>query len=80
MFTFCACVLITATRKGNKGTHTHKASLCVFLSPLMIRCVSLCSHSFSMSLYFFLRMETWSLNSTGSSLIWECSRGMKPSQ
>lgn len=37
-------------------------------------------HSFSMSLYFFLRMETWSLNSTGSSLIRECSSGMKPSQ
>lgn len=33
-----------------------------------------------MSLYFFLRMETWSLNSTGSSLIWECSRGMNPNQ
>ncbi|TNN63046.1 hypothetical protein EYF80_026774 [Liparis tanakae] len=25
-------------------------------------------------------METWSLNNTGSSLIWECTRGMKPSQ
>ena len=33
-----------------------------------------------MSLYFFLRMETWSLKSTGSSLIWECTSGMNPSQ
>lgn len=36
------------------------------------------AQSLSMSLYFFLRMETWSLNSTGSSLIWECTKGMKP--
>lgn len=46
----------------------------------MIWCVSFRNHSLSMSLYFFLRMETWSLNNTGSSLIWECTRGMRPSQ
>lgn len=42
--------------------------------------VSFHFHSFSMSLYFFRRMDTWSLNSTGSSLIWEWTRGMYPSQ
>ena len=36
--------------------------------------------SLSISLYFLRRMETWSLNSTGSSLIWECTRGMPPNQ
>lgn len=36
--------------------------------------------SLSMSLYFFRRMETWSLNRTGSSLIWECTSGMPPNQ
>lgn len=37
-------------------------------------------YSLSMSLYFFLRMDTWSLKSTGSSLIWEWTRGMLPNQ
>lgn len=37
-------------------------------------------YSLSMSLYFFLSMDTWSLNRTGSSLIWEWTRGMVPNQ
>lgn len=37
-------------------------------------------YSLSMSLYFFLNMDTWSLNRTGSSLIWEWTRGMVPNQ
>lgn len=37
-------------------------------------------YSLSMSLYFFLSIDTWSLNRTGSSLIWECTRGMVPNQ
>lgn len=37
-------------------------------------------YSLSMSLYFFRRMETWSLNKTGSILIWECISGMVPNQ
>lgn len=37
-------------------------------------------YSLSMSLYFFLSMDTWSLKSTGSSLIWEWTRGMLPNQ
>lgn len=36
--------------------------------------------SLSMSRYFLRRMETWSLNRTGSSLIWECTSGMPPNQ
>lgn len=36
--------------------------------------------SLSMSLYFLRRMETWSLNRTGSSLIWEWTSGMAPNQ
>lgn len=36
--------------------------------------------SLSMSLYFLRRMETWSLNRTGSNLIWECTSGMPPNQ
>lgn len=36
--------------------------------------------SLSMSLYFLRRMETWSLKSTGSSLIWEWTSGMAPNQ
>lgn len=36
--------------------------------------------SLSMSLYFLRRMDTWSLNRTGSSLIWECTSGMPPNQ
>lgn len=36
--------------------------------------------SLSMSLYFLRRMETWSLNRTGSSLIWEWTSGMPPNQ
>ena len=34
----------------------------------------------SMSLYFLRRMETWSLNRSGSSLIWEWTSGMPPNQ
>lgn len=37
-------------------------------------------YSLSMSLYFFLSMDTWSLKRTGSSLIWEWTRGMLPNQ
>lgn len=37
-------------------------------------------YSLSMSLYFFLSMDTWSLNRTGSSLICEWTRGMLPNQ
>lgn len=37
-------------------------------------------YSLSMSLYFFRSIDTWSLNRTGSSLIWECTRGMVPNQ
>lgn len=37
-------------------------------------------YSLSMSLYFFRSMDTWSLNRTGSSLIWEWTRGMVPNQ
>lgn len=47
------------------------------VSPLR-RCPS--CQSLSMSLYFLRRMETWSLNRTGSSLIWECTSGMPPNQ
>lgn len=36
--------------------------------------------SLSMSLYFLRRIETWSLNRTGSSLIWEWTSGMAPNQ
>lgn len=37
-------------------------------------------YSLSMSLYFFLSMDTWSLNRTGSSLICEWTSGMVPNQ
>lgn len=37
-------------------------------------------YSLSMSLYFFLSMDTWSLKRTGSSLICEWTRGMLPNQ
>lgn len=37
-------------------------------------------YSLSMSLYFFRSMDTWSLNRTGSSLIWEWTRGIVPNQ
>lgn len=37
-------------------------------------------YSLSMSLYFFLSMDTWSLKRTGSSLIWEWTSGMLPNQ
>lgn len=37
-------------------------------------------YSLSMSLYFFRSMDTWSLKRTGSSLIWEWTRGMVPNQ
>ena len=43
-------------------------------------CVCVFSQSLSMSRYFFLRMDTWSLKSRGSSLSWEWSRGMNPNQ
>lgn len=37
-------------------------------------------YSLSMSRYFLRSMDTWSLNSTGSNLIWEWTRGMVPNQ
>lgn len=79
----CVYVLLMASLTGIT-THTYcpplLLSLSLSLSQSVIWCVSLCIHSLSMSLYFFLRMETWSLNNTGSNLIWECTSGMKPSQ
>lgn len=37
-------------------------------------------YSLSMSLYFLRKMETWSLNRTGSKRSWEWMSGMKPNQ
>lgn len=37
-------------------------------------------YSLSMSLYFFLSMDTWSLKRTGSSLICEWTSGIVPNQ
>lgn len=66
------------TCTGNTGIRAYNQTLfCCEESGVL---VSLHFHSFSMSLYFFRRMDTWSLNSTGSSLIWEWTRGMYPSQ
>lgn len=68
--------------------HTFMERLCVSgrVHPLALSLLcpeskeALEGYSLSMSLYFFRSMDTWSLNRTGSSLIWEWTRGMVPNQ
>lgn len=67
------CPLEQGVQEHTDTEHSSPASTVIWR-------LSLCVHNLSMSLYFFLRMETWSLNNTGSNLIWECTKGMKPSQ
>lgn len=62
-----------------KGSSLHARPLALsFLCPRSGGAME--GYSLSMSLYFFLSMDTWSLNRTGSSLIWEWTRGMVPNQ